>query len=102
MIKSCLKPISIAAVTSVSFSQFVFAQPDDNRHRLEEIVVTATKRDESLLNVPISVSVYTEAEIQAAGISRPADFLSRSPNVTFIEDNAGEAYINIRGQTSVR
>ncbi|MFA5493715.1 MAG: TonB-dependent receptor [Porticoccaceae bacterium] len=52
--------------------------------------------------MPISVSVYTEAEIQAAGISRPADFLSRSPNVTFIEDNAGEAYINIRGQTSVR
>src|SRR3546814_4926946 len=69
---------------------------------IEDIVVTATKRSESLVKVPISVSVFTETAISAAGITRPADFLSSTPNVTFIEDNAGEAYINIRGQTSVR
>lgn len=67
-----------------------------------EIVVTATKRNENLTKVPISVSVFTEQAINAAGITRPTDFLSSVPNVTFIEDNAGEAYINIRGQTSVR
>ena len=71
-------------------------------HGLEEVIVTATKRDESLLDVPISVSVVTEQAIVAAGITRAADFLGSTPNVTFIEDNAGEAYINIRGQTSVR
>lgn len=65
-------------------------------------MVTATKRNENLVKVPISVSVVTEAAIAERGISRPADFLGATPNVTFIEDNAGEAYINIRGQTSVR
>ncbi len=68
----------------------------------DDIIVTATKRNENLVKVPISVSVFTEAAIAERGISRPADFLSSTPNVTFVEDNAGEAYINIRGQTSVR
>ncbi|MDB5714884.1 MAG: hypothetical protein JWO15_2281 [Sphingomonadales bacterium] len=69
---------------------------------VQEIIVTATKRNESLVKVPISVSVVTEAAIAERGITRPADFLGSTPNVTFVEDNAGEAYINIRGQTSVR
>tara|TARA_R100001509_G_C4884367_1_gene221460 strand:+ start:4989 stop:7214 length:2226 start_codon:yes stop_codon:yes gene_type:complete len=89
-------------MSTIALSSQALAQSASSGHRLEEVVVTATKRDESLLDVPISVSVYTESEIQAAGITRPSDFLSRTPNVTFIEDNAGEAYINIRGQTSVR
>ena len=67
-----------------------------------DIIVTATKRNESLVKVPISMSVFTEAAIAEKGITRAVDFLSGTPNVTFIEDNAGEAYINIRGQTSVR
>jgi iron complex outermembrane receptor protein len=67
-----------------------------------EVVVTATKRDESLTKVPIAMNVFTAQTIQAAGITRPGQFLSRTPNVTFMEDNAGESYINIRGQTSVR
>lgn len=67
-----------------------------------DIVVTATKRNESLEKVPISVSVFTEQAIQDAGITRASNFLATVPNVTFIEDNAGEAYVNIRGQTAVR
>lgn len=69
---------------------------------ISEIVVTATKREESLQDVPIAVSVLTDEAIRDAGITRPSDFLLSTPNVTFIEDNAGEAYVNIRGQTSVR
>jgi iron complex outermembrane recepter protein len=67
-----------------------------------EIVVTATKRNEALEKVPIQVSVFTDQAIKAAGITRASNFLASVPNVTFIEDNAGEAYVNIRGQTAVR
>lgn len=67
-----------------------------------EIIVTATKRSESLVKVPIQVSVFTEQAITAAGIVQPANFLASVSNVTFIEDNAGEAYVNIRGQTATR
>lgn len=98
----------IATVVAAGFITPAFAQESDPGPVPEqdngpaEIVVTATKRNESLVKVPISVSVVTEAAIAERGITRPADFLSSTPNVTFVEDNAGEAYINIRGQTSVR
>jgi len=69
---------------------------------LEEVVVTATKRSETLIEVPAMVSVLTAEDIQAAGIARSADFLNSTPNVTFQEDNTGETFINIRGQTSTR
>src|SRR3546814_15838114 len=48
------------------------------------------------------MSVLTETAITSAGIDRASEFLSNIPIVTFIEDNAGEVYVNIRGQTSVR
>lgn len=70
--------------------------------QVEEVVVTGTKRDQALQDVPSSVNVLTETDIAEAGIKRPRDFLATVPNVTFIEDNAGEVYVNIRGQTAVR
>lgn len=95
-----LRASSAAALAMVLVQAPALAQ--SNAPTAEEIVVTATKRDESLVKVPIAVSVVTERAIAERGINRPADFLGSTPNVTFVEDNAGEAYINIRGQTSVR
>lgn len=69
----------------------------------DEIIVTGLKRDEALVNVPVAVSVFSEELITQAGITRPQDFLALTPNVTFITSNhAGEAFVNVRGQTSVR
>ena len=102
MIKSRLTPISIAVMASATLAPLVLAQSEEGRASLEEIVVTATKRDQSLQDVPSSVSVLTSADIEAAGIKRPSDFLASVPNVTFYEDNAGEVTINVRGQTGVR
>ncbi|MEH6759097.1 MAG: TonB-dependent receptor [Parasphingorhabdus sp.] len=101
-----LNAASLAAITLAQFftvsAQAQTADSDARSAGSDEIVVTATKRDEALEKVPIAVSVMTEAALNEQGISRASDFLDSTPNVTFIEDNAGEAYINIRGQTSVR
>jgi outer membrane receptor protein involved in Fe transport len=70
---------------------------------LEEIVVTARKRDESLQNVPITVSVFTAQEIQAAGIESPRDFIAMVPNMTLVEtQNVGNSFISIRGISQAR
>ncbi|RME63356.1 MAG: TonB-dependent receptor, partial [Alphaproteobacteria bacterium] len=70
---------------------------------LEEIVVTGLKRESTLLAAPVSLTVFDEQAISNAGIDRPEDYLSLIPNVTFINTNhAGEFFVNIRGQTSVR
>ena len=67
------------------------------------IIVTGLKRDQAFVDVPVSVQVFGEELIQNAGIARPEDFLSLTPNVAFQTSNhAGEFFVNIRGQTSVR
>jgi iron complex outermembrane receptor protein len=70
---------------------------------LEEIVVTARKRDESFRDVPMAVNVFTEQAIASAGIQRPADFVAMVPNMTLVEtQNAGNAFVVIRGISQAR
>jgi iron complex outermembrane receptor protein len=65
---------------------------------LEEIVVTARKRAETLEETPVSVRAFTADEIRSAGIETPRDFINLTPNATLVEtQNAGNAFINIRG-----
>ena len=45
-------------------------------HEMEEVLVTARKRDESYQEVPVTVNVFTEAAIADAGIERPGDFIA--------------------------
>ncbi len=70
---------------------------------LEEIVVTARKRTESLQDVPIAITAFTETTIQQAGIERPNDFITLMPNVTIVDTaNVGDTQVSIRGIVSTR
>ncbi|MDB6089332.1 MAG: TonB-dependent receptor [Gammaproteobacteria bacterium] len=70
---------------------------------LDEVVVTARKRDESYRDVPVTVSVFTAQTIESAGIQRPADFIALVPNMTLVEtQNAGNAFVVVRGISQAR
>lgn len=70
---------------------------------LEEIVVTARKRDEALLDVPVAVSAFSAQEIESAGISRPQDFIALTPNMTLVQtQNQGTSFIVVRGISQAR
>jgi iron complex outermembrane recepter protein len=76
----------------------VFAQDS-----LEEIIVTARRRNEAFQDVPVTISVFDENEIRAAGIERPRDFINLTPNVTLVEtQNQGNAFITVRGISQAR
>lgn len=67
------------------------------------IIVTGLKRDQSYLNVPVAVQVFSQKTIEESGITSPSDFLNITPNVTFIQSNfPGESFVNIRGQAAAR
>ena len=53
------------------------------------IIVTARGREETLLDVPVSVTTYDSAAIEDANISRTDDFIALTPGVTF--SNAQDA-----------
>src|SRR5688572_23050854 len=46
---------------------------------LEEVIVTARKRDEAVIDVPVAINVFTAADIESAGIERPQDFIDLTP-----------------------
>jgi iron complex outermembrane receptor protein len=77
------------------------SQPGDNT-ALREIVVTGTKWDRTILDTPASVAAFTPAQIKEAEIIKAQDFLNMVSNVTFFDDDAGQAQVGIRGQGAAR
>ena len=70
---------------------------------LEEVVVTARKRDESSLDVPVAINVFTAAEIEAAGIERPQDYIDLTPNMSLVQtQNQGTSFVTVRGISQAR
>jgi len=96
VIGACGVGLALPAITS---AQSNTASSD----ALEEIVVTARKRDESLHDVPVAVNAFSAAEIQSAGIERPQDFIALTPNVTMVQtQNQGTSFITVRGISQAR
>ncbi len=62
---------------------------------LQEIVVTATRREESLSRVPISVTALTQENLDQRGIKDFSEVARFTPGVNF--DNSGTNNISIRG-----
>src|SRR5690606_1675563 len=70
---------------------------------VEEVVVTARRRAESFQEVPVTITAFSEADIEAAGIERPRDFIALTPNVSLVEtQNQGTSFITIRGISQAR
>src|ERR1700676_189488 len=65
---------------------------------LEEIVVTATRREESINRVPISVTAFSQDMIDQKGIKDFQDIVRFTPGVTI--DTTGTNAISIRGISS--
>jgi len=74
-------------------------QGSQARLQLEEIVVTATKHEESLQNVPIAVTAITSQDIVARGLTQYGDVLSSVPGVYYRDAGPGDTAIRIRGIT---
>ncbi|MEX2150445.1 MAG: TonB-dependent receptor [Steroidobacteraceae bacterium] len=89
----------VACGAAIPIAMPVLAQTSE----MEEVVVTARKRDESFQDVPVTISVFTEASIANAGIQRPGDFIALVPNMTLVEtQNAGNAFVVVRGISQAR
>lgn len=72
------------------------AQDHSNSKALEEVIVTATKRAESIQDVPISIAAITADEIDRRGLVSAEDYLRGIPGVNQTTDPVGSSII-IRG-----
>jgi iron complex outermembrane receptor protein len=81
----------MAAAIILALPTFVHAQA------LEEVIVTAQKREQSLQEVPVSVSAISGDLIKEGGITGVSDVAVQTPNFSMTQFNIGEPQYFIRG-----
>ena len=100
--KNLMRTGRLAAAIALAFSGAASAAgsalPDDT---LDEVIVTAQKRSERLIDVPISMAAITERAMRDAGASQLGEVLGTVPGVSLVDSGSGSQNINIRGINSV-
>jgi len=74
--------------------------PHGGAVQLEEIVVTAQKRSERLIDTPQSVSVLSGEDLNKLGAVQFRDFATTVPGLDFTTTGAGYTQISLRGVTA--
>ena len=69
----------VVAIVALTSSGSLFAADD----QLQEILVTSAKREQSLQEVPLSVTAISAATIEDAGIRDFSDYATKVPNLTY-------------------
>ncbi|HEY8385226.1 MAG TPA: TonB-dependent receptor [Porticoccaceae bacterium] len=99
-IKSVATGIAMVATQTFGVAFPAFAQGEDTARRqgIDEIVVTAQRREASLQDTDIAISAFTEGTLQELGIASYGDIGDFVPNMLTHETvgTAGAA-VNIRG-----
>lgn len=88
------KKLALASAFAALYSPLLFAQ--DSKPRLEEVIVTAQKRVESLQEVPISVATVDGDKMDDAGVETLEDITILIPNIHFTETGFS-TQVRVRG-----
>ena len=93
--------ISVISISSMaSMLPVISVNASTGLNVLDEIVVTARKREENVQEVPDAVTVFSGAKLESAGIKTVGDFMVLIPNLTF-QDGAnfrsGAVQMTMRG-----
>jgi iron complex outermembrane receptor protein len=92
----------VAAAVGAALSGLV-SMPAPAQEVLEEIVVTALKRAESLQDAPATVTAFDAETIEQARIQSMRDYVNLTSNMTLMEtQNNAFAFVNIRGLAQIR
>ncbi|MBT4523218.1 MAG: TonB-dependent receptor [Halieaceae bacterium] len=84
-----------AAVVHAMLAQAAVAQ--DERAILEEVIVTATKRELNLQDVGQSIVAFSTADIEKMGIKSMSDYIRALPSVSLTSTTPGRNSLVMRG-----
>jgi len=102
-----LTKLHCAVLTAIAASGSLYAEEakDKENSKIEIIEVTATKRSESIQEVPVTVTAITGDNLEKLGVASFDQYVEFLPNVVFQGTGPGQNEIYIRGaatsQTSI-
>jgi outer membrane receptor protein involved in Fe transport len=89
---------AISLALLIAASSAVAEDPTSNDQTLGTIIVTAQKRSEDIQNVPLSVGVVDEAQIENQHLTQLSDIAGYLPGFTVINGGSpGQAQLGLRG-----
>jgi outer membrane receptor protein involved in Fe transport len=70
---------------------------ESQERQIEEVVVSATKKDESASDIPLTVTALTEETLKEMNVTNFDEYIEYLPNVTSAGRGPGQSTIYIRG-----
>ncbi|NIJ38399.1 outer membrane receptor protein involved in Fe transport [Sphingopyxis panaciterrae] len=98
-----------ALALSCPFAALAQTMPNEREERVaaderarsdSDIVVTATRRDESILQAPISITAYSQESLDLKGVRNMEDLARMTPGISINQGTFGIKYLVIRGLSS--
>src|SRR5690349_18754605 len=86
--------VALPMLSVLALTPAIAAEPAEG---IEEIVVTATKRESSLQDVPVAMQAFTGATLENIGADQVEGYYRMVPNFAVVDRGAGAKLYSIRG-----
>jgi len=90
-------PLAAAVGTALHAPQSPAQEQTAEPRVLEEITVTAQRREQSLQDVPIAISVLGSSDIERLNAADVRDLQFATPNLVVVSSNAAQPFFGMRG-----
>ena len=94
-IKKAIAFGSVVAISAMESGQLI--ADDTEVDNVEEIIVTATKRESKIEDLPMSVQAITGSRLDNAGVNDFMDYAELIPSLSYIQYGPGRSAFYIRG-----
>ncbi|MDP3384690.1 MAG: TonB-dependent receptor plug domain-containing protein, partial [Phenylobacterium sp.] len=84
---------SVAVLASAGAAAAQSAAPAVEPFTIQELVITAEKREQALQDVPVAVSAFTSEQRDTQGITNIQDFVNFTPGMNY----SGADRVSLRG-----
>ena len=89
--------LAISSAMAASLPLAAQAQQQDSDRMMQEIIVTAQKREASVQDVPFSVAAMTEDQIRESGATNIVELARNVPGLAITDLGPGQSQVAIRG-----
>jgi outer membrane receptor protein involved in Fe transport len=83
------------AAPQVALAQEARSEPEATQ--IDDIIVTARKREERSIDVPIAITAVSGETLEQRGVRNIAEFLQEAPGVGIYDTGGGYSKVTIRG-----